>query len=234
VCVHQLIENRAAASPETIAVVAGEGRLSYGELNARANGLARYLRRLGAGPEVRVGMCLEKSLDMIVGVLGVLKSGAAYVPLDPAQPAERLEYMVRDSRSAILLTHMDLVEGLPSFDGPVLCLDRDWDRIAAEENDNLGLTMAFESLAYMIYTSGTTGKSKGTMVSHRSLLNAYVAWEREYTLETIARSHLQMANFAFDVFSGDFVRALCSGGKLVLCPREFLLDAARLYDRRDG
>jgi len=229
-CIHQLIENRAAAGRETIAVVAGEGRLSYGELNARANKLARYLRRLGAGPEVRVGMCMEKSLEMIVGVLAVLKSGAAYVPVDPAQPAERLEYMVDDSRSAILLTQSDLVEGLPSFDGPVFCLDRDWDQVEAEESGNLGLDVAFESLAYMIYTSGTTGKSKGTMVSHRSLLNAYIAWEHEYTLETIARSHLQMANFAFDVFSGDFVRALCSGGKLVLCPREFLLDAERLYD----
>ncbi|MGB6031939.1 MAG: amino acid adenylation domain-containing protein [Bacteroidota bacterium] len=229
-CVHQLIETEAASQPDNIAVVSGDARMSYGELNSRANKLARHLMKLGAGPEVRVGMCMEKSLEMIIGVLGVLKSGAAYVPLDPAQPPERLEYMVRDSNSAILLTQADLVDSLPFVTGPVLCLDRDWSLVDEEPDGDLALEVPFESLAYMIYTSGTTGKPKGTIVSHRSLLNAYLAWEKEYTLKGVARSHLQMANFAFDVFSGDFVRALCSGGKLVLCRREYLLDAERLYD----
>jgi amino acid adenylation domain-containing protein/non-ribosomal peptide synthase protein (TIGR01720 family) len=229
-CVHQRIEAMAAEQPEGVAVSSGAESLTYGMLNRRSNALARRLRALGVGPEVRVGICLEKSLEMIIAVLGVLKAGGGYVPLDPAYPQERLAFMFEDARMPVLLTDRAIAGALPAFSGEVVCLDDGWPGKEREDDGDLPNLTSPDGLAYMIYTSGTTGRPKGTMISHRSLLNAYLGWEEAYTLKTIARSHLQMANFAFDVFSGDFVRALCSGGKLVLCPREYLLDGPRLYD----
>ena len=185
--VHQLIEQWAERTPDAVAVVAGGERLTYAELNARAGEIARRLDASGAGVLVPVEM--ERSGELIATILGVLKSGRAYLPIDPNYPEERRAFMRRDSA---------------------------------------GFTGAFGDLAYVIYTSGSTGQSKGVMVSRRSWLNAYRAWEDSYRLaETTA--HLQMASFSFDVFAGDFVRALCSGKTLVICPREYLLDPPRLY-----
>ena len=227
--VHRLFEQRVEEAPDAVAVSFLGQKLTYRELNEKANRLAHYLRELGVGPEVPVGIAAERSLDMIVAVLGVIKSGGAYLPLDPAYPKERLAYMLEDSGAPVLLTQEHLLEGLPRHDGQVILLDADWPKIEERSPENLASLVTPENLVYTIYTSGSTGRSKGVLVQHGSLANAYLAWEEPYELRTRARSHLQMASFSFDVFSGDFVRALCSGGKLVLTPREFLLEPEKLY-----
>ncbi|MEM1253383.1 MAG: amino acid adenylation domain-containing protein [Cyanobacteria bacterium P01_H01_bin.21] len=228
VCIHQLVEAQANRTPEATAVVFGDQHLSYGRLNQQANQLGRFLQQHGVGPEVRIGICLEKSLELLVAMLGVLKAGGAYVPLDPNYPAERLSLMLEDAQTALILTHSDLVETLPQSEKSVVCLDRSWPKIKCEESANLESPVVENDLAYIIYTSGSTGRAKGVMIEHRSLINAYFAWQKAYELDTLS-SHLQMASFSFDVFTGDWVRALCSGAQLVLCPKEYLLDPEQLY-----
>jgi amino acid adenylation domain-containing protein len=245
-CIHELFEAQVRLTPDAVAVVFEQQQLTYQQLNQRANQLAHYLQKLGVQPEVLVGICMERSLEMVVGLLGILKAGGAYLPLDPAYPQERLAFMLEDAQVPVLLTHQQLVEKLPKHQAQVVNLDADWEAIAkrccvkrsyrvsgaqiAREGSNNPVTeVRANNLAYAIYTSGSTGKSKGVLVQHSSLVNAYLAWEEAYQLRSLASCHLQMASFSFDVFSGDLVRALCSGGKLVLCPRELLLEPASLY-----
>jgi amino acid adenylation domain-containing protein len=238
--VHQLFERQAARSPQSEAVVYGETRLTYGELNARANRLAHYLRAHGAGPETRVGICMERCAEMVVAMLGVLKAGGAYVPLDPSYPPERLLFMMEDSRASWLLTQRALVEGLSAAAADelgartdrarVLCLDSEAELMAREAAENTAPAVEPESLAYVIYTSGSTQRPRGVMIEHRSLVNAFAAWEKAYSLGTQLRRQLQVASFAFDVFSADVIRVLCSGGRLVIAPGELLLDAPGLYE----
>jgi len=249
---HALFEEQVARTPDAPAVVAGGASLTYAELNARANQLAYHLRKLGVGAETVVGIAAEKSLETIVAVLGVLKAGGAYLPIDPTYPADRIAFMLEDSGAQIVLTQARVLEagswkldrrsfaahgswkletGGAGRQGRVVRLDADWPEIARQPISN-NLASSFQlpdALAYVIYTSGSTGQSKGVMVSHRSIVNAYLAWEDDYRLRTDASVHLQMASFSFDVFTGDLVRALCSGGKLVLAPRELLLAPERLY-----
>ncbi|HEY9830703.1 MAG TPA: amino acid adenylation domain-containing protein, partial [Stenomitos sp.] len=228
-CIHELFEAQVRLTPDAVAVVFEQQQLTYQQLNQQANQLAHYLRKLGVQPEVLVGICMERSLEMVVGLLGILKAGGAYLPLDPAYPQERLAFMLEDAQIPVLLTHQQLVEKLPKHQAQVVNLDADWEAIASECSNNPVSEVRANNLAYAIYTSGSTGKSKGVLIQHSSLVNAYFAWEEAYQLRSLASCHLQMANFSFDVFSGDLVRALCSGGKLVLCPREFLLEPASLY-----
>ncbi|ACC81529.1 hybrid non-ribosomal peptide synthetase/type I polyketide synthase [Nostoc punctiforme] len=228
-CIHQLFEEQVELTPNAVAVVFGNQRLTYQELNSRANQLAHYLQELEIKPDTLIGICLERSLDIFVGILGILKTGAAYVPLDPDYPQERLDYMFSDSQVSILLTAKKLVTQIPRHSAQLVYLDADWDVIATKSQQNLASEVKPENLAYVIYTSGSTGRPKGVMVPHRSLVNAYFGWEQAYELRTKTSSHLQMANFSFDVFTGDLVRGLCSGAKLVLCPREWLLTPELLY-----
>jgi amino acid adenylation domain-containing protein len=228
-CIHQLFEQQVEKTPDAVAVVFENQQLTYRQLNQRANQLAHYLQKLGVGPEVLVGICVERSLEMAIALLGILKAGGAYVPLNPNQPQQRLDFMLQDAECSILLTQVRLTETLRTYTGKVIYLDADWELIALEQETNPTSNIQATNLAYLIYTSGSTGKSKGVMVEHSSLVNAYYAWEKAYQLGTQVRCHLQMANFSFDVFTGDFVRALCSGGKLVLCPRELLLESEKLY-----
>jgi amino acid adenylation domain-containing protein len=234
--IHQLFENCVKQQPNAVAVVFPNVetfhetslQLTYQQLNSKANQLARYLRSLGIGKNQLVGICVERSLEMIVGLLAILKAGGAYLPLDPAYPQERLSFMLRDSQVSILLTQQRLVASLAIEDLTVVCLDQDWEDISQESEENLVINTTSQDLAYVIYTSGSTGKSKGVAIAHRSLVNAFYAWEKAYQLQSLT-SHLQMASFAFDVFSGDVIRALCSAAKLVLCPREWLLEPEKLY-----
>ncbi|HEY0733698.1 MAG TPA: amino acid adenylation domain-containing protein [Herpetosiphonaceae bacterium] len=226
--IHELIAGQAARQPAAIAVVCGTEQLTYGDLDARANQLAHYLRSQHAGPEMRVGICVERSPDMVVGVLGILKAGGAYVPLDPDYPAERLASMLEDSAVSILLTQERLSATLPSVTTQTICLDRDWPLIAQQPTSAPASESTPDQLAYVIYTSGSTGTAKGVMVSHRSLVSALQAWESAYQLSTL-HAFLQMANPSFDVWIGDLVRALGSGGRLVICPRDVLLDPPALY-----
>ena len=228
-CIHHLFERRVAENPQAPAVVAPDQTLTYEQLNQRANQLARWLHKQGVRPETVVGVMLERQAHLLVAVLGVVKSGGAYLPLDPSYPEERLNYMLEDAGVNFLITQKSLQDLLPHFGGQVFLIDEHWSACAELNDDNPAFPVRPENLVYMIYTSGSTGKAKGTMIQHKSLVNAYLAWETAYELRTRARSHLQMASFSFDVFSGDWTRGLCSGGKLVLTPREILLEAAELY-----
>ncbi|BAY46057.1 peptide synthetase [Scytonema sp. HK-05] len=227
-CIHQLFENCVKKTPNAVAVVFQQEQFTYQELNTKANQVAHYLHSLGVGSQVLVGICVERSLEMIVGLLGILKAGGAYVPLDPAYPQERLAFMLSDSQVSVVLTQQKLVASLPVQNVRVVCLDTDLQVISQESETNPVSNITGGNLAYVIYTSGSTGKSKGVAIAHRSLVNAYQAWEKAYQLQSLT-SHLQMASFSFDVFSGDLIRALCSGAKLVLCPREWLLEPDKLY-----
>ncbi|MEH1980837.1 MAG: amino acid adenylation domain-containing protein [Nostoc sp.] len=228
-CIHQLFETQVKQTSDAVAVVFATQQMTYQELNVRANQLAHNLQGLGVKPEVLVGICVERSCEMVVALLGVLKAGGAYVPLDPQLPPERLEFMLLDSQISVLLTQKKLVAQMPKHNAHLICLDADWGAISAKSEENPVSEVTPENLAYAIYTSGSTGTPKGVAIAHRSLVNAYFAWEQTYQLRTRTSSHLQMANFSFDVFSGDLVRALCSGGKLVLCPQESLLVPEKLY-----
>ncbi|MBE2202016.1 MAG: amino acid adenylation domain-containing protein [Anaerolinea sp.] len=228
-CIHQLFQNQVTQTPDAVAVQWGNEQITYEALNSRANQLAHYLQTLGVGPEVLVGVYLDRSVTMIVAVMGILKAGGAYVPLDPAYPRSRLAFMLADTDAPVLLTQRPFLQELPSFNGRILPLDVEWPTIARQPDHNPDYQVTADNLAYIVYTSGSTQKPRGVTVQHGSLINAYLAWEQSYGLRTGITAHLQMANFAFDVFSGDFVRALCSGAKLVLCPRDSLLEPTALY-----
>jgi amino acid adenylation domain-containing protein len=235
-CAHTLFEAHAARVPETVAVVMGDDRVSYAELNRRANRMARRLRQMGVGPEARVGILLDRSPRMYDALLGVMKAGGAYVPLDPTYPAERLAYILQNSQISVLIAEpglRDVVENLSAACGdrrPALVwIDSSPTAGDATLNDNVDGGATPLNLAYVIYTSGSTGNPKGTMISHGSLANAYQAWEEIYELRTRVRRHLQMASLSFDVFSGDLVRALCSGGTLVVAPHDLLFSPDQLY-----
>ncbi|PSB50350.1 non-ribosomal peptide synthetase [Chamaesiphon polymorphus CCALA 037] len=226
-CIHQAIEAQTSERPDAVALVWDERRLTYQELNEQANQLAHYLQAQGVTG--RVGIYLERSGIVLVAVLAILKIGATYVPLDPSYPVDRLTYMLTNAEVNCLIPTQTLATQLPNPPALAVYLDRDWAEISNGDPHNLDLEIDPEQLAYVIYTSGSTGTPKGVMVSHRNLVNAYHGWEIAYRLKTDTRSHLQMASFSFDVFAGDYMRALASGAKLTICPRDLLLDPARLY-----
>jgi amino acid adenylation domain-containing protein len=220
-----LFEAQVALTPDAAAVVFENQQLSYRELNARANQLARYLRGLGAGPDARVGIAIDRSLEMAVAVLGTLKAGAAYVPLDPAYPGERLSFMLKDAQCAALLTNERLVAGLPDAGVNVLCLDRDWGKVARETSENPETRVSGENLAYVIYTSGSTGWPKGVAMTHRALGNL-ISWQIAKAFAP-ART-LQFASLSFDVSFQEIFSTWCSGGVLLLVSDELRRDAAEL------
>ena len=165
--IHELFEAQVERTPDAVAVVYEDEQLTYGELNARANQLARYLRQVGVGPDALVGLCVERSLEMLVGLLGILKAGGAYVPLDPTYPTERLAYMLADSQPVVLLTQAHLLNALPSTVIPIFCLDSQWATVAASDGANLMHHTHPQHLAYVIYTSGSTGQPKGVGIYSR-------------------------------------------------------------------
>jgi non-ribosomal peptide synthetase component F len=174
-CIHSLFEAQVARTPEAIAVVYGDASLTYRELNRRANQAAHYLPALDVGTEMLVGLCLERSLAMVVGLLGILKAGAAYLSLDPTYPLERLAFMLEDAQPLVVLTQERLVAGLPAYGAPMICLDADWPTIAQYSDDNPGSRTTADSVAYLLDTSGSTGQPKGVLGVHRAALNA-LSW----------------------------------------------------------
>jgi non-ribosomal peptide synthetase component F len=177
ICVHQLFEAQVERTPDAIAVVFENQQLTYRELNSRANKIAHYLKTLGVGPDVLVGIYVERSVELVVGLLGILKAGGAYVPLDPAYPQERLAFILADAQVPVLLTQQRLVERLlnDNSNAKVVLLDTDWETIAQAQANNLVSGVTDDNLAYVIYTSGSTGKPKGTLIPHRGLVN-YLIW----------------------------------------------------------
>ena len=216
-CLHELIQEQVKRSPEAVAVVFEQERLTYAELNARANQLAHHLRKLGVGPEVRVGICLERSLEMVIGLLGILKACGAYVPLDPEYPRERLVFMADDARLPVLLTVRDLAGSLATQETLVVRLDADWPFIDLESKADLQSRATAENVAYVIYTSGSTGRPKGVMITHRALCNRLHWMQKTYSL-TNSDTVLQKTPFSFDVSAWEFFWPLMTGARLVLAP----------------
>jgi len=214
---HEAIEQQVERSPDALALADDGRRLSYRELNERANRLASYLRVHGVGPDARVGICAERSVEMVVGLLGILKAGGAYLPLDPDYPADRLRHMVEDSRPALVLTQAHLLARGERFGSqPVFCLDRDDALIADQPVTNLPRSGSPDDLAYVIYTSGSTGLPKGAMISHRGILNR-LRWMQEQYQLTGADRVLQKTPFSFDVSVWEFFWPLMAGAGLVIC-----------------
>jgi amino acid adenylation domain-containing protein len=214
-CLHQLFETQVEQTPDSVAVVLEEKQLSYQELNQRANQLAHHLQALGAKPEVLVGIYLERSLEMVVSLLAILKTGAAYVPLDPSYPNERLAFMLEDAKVSVLLTQEKLVEELPEHKALVVCLDRDSELLHHQRMDNPVSNVTANNLAYVIYTSGSTGKPKGVMNTHRGICNRLFWMQDTYNLTTQDRV-LQKTPFSFDVSIWEFFWPLMTGASLVI------------------
>ncbi|MDM9583647.1 amino acid adenylation domain-containing protein [Nostoc sp. GT001] len=212
--IHQLFTEQSERTPDNIAVVFNNQQLTYAELNIRANQLAHSLQKLGVGAEVLVGICVERSLEMLVGILGILKAGGAYVPLDPHYPQERLAFMLEDTQVSILLTQQHLLEGLPNHDAQTICLDTDWEAIAQQSQEAPVPTATPENLAYVIYTSGSTGKPKGVAIAHRNLVHSTTA-RITYYQEPVS-SFLLLSSFAFDSSIAGIFWTLCCGGTLHL------------------
>ena len=235
ILLHDLVSAQAARAPQSVAVVFEGQSLTYAELEARANRLAHHLRHLGVGPESRVGVCAERSPELVVALLGVLKAGGAYVPLDPSYPAERLAYMLEDSGVPVLLTQERLLERLPAHSAQVLRLDADaalWEGRASEPP---AVQVEPESLAYVIYTSGSTGRPKGAMNAHRGIVNRLLWMQQEYGLDE-SDVVLQKTPFSFDVSVWEFFWPLLAGARLVLAKPEGHRDPAYLSEliEREG
>ncbi len=222
-CIHQLFEAQVERSPEAVAVMYEDEQtahlicLTYRELNIRANQLAHFLQRIGVGPETLVGLCVERSFDMIVGVLGILKAGAAYVPLDPIYPEERLAFMLADARPPVLLTQERVSKKMPAVEHQmkIVYLDNDWNTISLESKENPDSGVLPENAAYVIYTSGSTGRPKGVVIQHCSLVNYIRVAITAYALKPVDRV-LQFATLSFDASAEEIYSCLISGATLVL------------------
>ena len=226
-CAHQLFELRARQTPEAVALVFGERALSYGELNEGANRLAHYLRRAGVGPEVAVGICLERSPEMVVAVLGVLKAGGAYVPLDAEYPEARLNYMAADARVKVLLTTRDAAGRFAATGARLVCLDEAAAEVAAEPATDPHDLTSPDNLLYMIYTSGSTGRPKGAMNTHRGVVNRQFWMQEKYPLGADDRV-LQLSSFGFDFSVWEILGTLAAGARLVIPEPGAQRDPARL------
>jgi len=225
--VHMMFARQALSHPASEAVRIGGQCLSYRELDERSNQLARHLRGQGARPGMLVGICLERSLDMVVALFGVLKSGAAYVPLDPAFPSERLGFMVNDAAVGLLLTHTSLRAAVPSYTGPLLFLDSQWSQVASEASTALVSEQRPEDLAYVIYTSGSTGKPKGVQIPHRALTNFLYAMTEQPGI-TAGDCLLAVTTLSFDIAALELYLPLVNGARVVLASQEEAADGVRL------
>ena len=214
-CLHELFEAQVERTPDAVAVRFEEQQLSYGELNQRANQLAHHLRGLGVGPEVLVGVLLERSLELVVALLGIVKAGGAYVPLDPEYPSARLSFMLADAQVPAMLTQGRLLEHVPASSAQVLCIDRDWPAIGIESAENPRTSVSAENLVYVIYTSGSTGEPKGVQITHRAICN-HLQWrQRAYPLSSSDR-FLQKASVSFDISVWEIFGPLLAGSTLLM------------------
>ncbi|HJT56493.1 MAG TPA: amino acid adenylation domain-containing protein [Ktedonobacteraceae bacterium] len=226
---HQLIEAQVDCVPDAIALCFEEGQLTYIELNQRANQLARHLRKLGIGPDVLVGVCMDRSLELVIGLLAILKAGGAYVPLDPDYPQERLAFMLEDTAARVILAQQHLAGRLPELNAQatIVYLDSRLQQCTDEESTNLNESVPPDSLAYSIYTSGSTGRPKGVMNSHRGICNRLLWMQDRYRLGITDRV-LQKTPFSFDVSVWEFFWPLLTGACLVVARPQEHRDSASL------
>ncbi|MDJ0838206.1 MAG: amino acid adenylation domain-containing protein [Acidobacteriota bacterium] len=231
--INKLFDAQVARTPNVIAVE-HEGRtLTFAQLDKQANQLAHHLQELGVGIEVKVALCIERSIEMIVAIVGILKSGGAFVPIDPDYPYERLSFMVEDSQAAVLLSHERLRDRLPSFWGHTIYLDSDWDTIAKKSEERASEQTAGDTLAYVMYTSGSTGKPKGVLVPHRGVCNSSEYYARIINLPPGSRM-LQITSLGFDMSVFDIVPAIISGLTLCLADQAAPLGRNLLNVFKDG
>ena len=222
-------ERRAELTPDAPALTFEGRQISYRELNARANQLARYLRRRGVGAEVRVGICVKRSVELVVGLLGILKAGGAFVPLDAAYPPERLKFMLEDAQLRVVVTQLELTSHLPASAGEVVCLDADWSGIGEEDAANLDAVSTSSSLAYVIYTSGSTGWPKGVMIEHRSLMN-YLYWVDEHLLGDAVERMPVTTRLTFDASLKQIFAPLLRGGCVWMVSDEWALEPGKMLE----
>jgi amino acid adenylation domain-containing protein len=220
-CIHELFEAYVEKTPDALAVISGDRRLTYKELNERANQLAHYLKSQGVGPEVFAGICLERSPEMLIGILGILKAGGAYVPLDPEYPKERLAFMLEDTGTPVVLTLRSMVDALPVYNGMIIRLDSDLKFIERESKENPVSGAVSSGAAHIMYTSGSTGTPKGAVILHRSVVRLvsntnYIKLERS---DVVA----QISTFSFDASTFEVWGALLNGACLVLIPKDVIL-----------
>jgi amino acid adenylation domain-containing protein len=226
-CIYEHFEAQSLKTPDAVAVVFEQQQLTYRELNCRANQLAHHLQKLGVKSEVLVGICVERSLEMVVGILGILKAGGAYLSLDPTYPPERLTLMLEDTQAPVLLTQQHLIQALPQHNAKVVCLDADWTTISRESEENLGKTATADNLVYVTYTSGSTGKPKGIAMTERPLLNLLEWMFGHYELPEGMRT-LQLASLSFDVSFQEIFSTWLFGGVLVMIPEALRRDVVGL------
>ncbi|WP_407885538.1 non-ribosomal peptide synthetase, partial [Scytonema sp. NUACC26] len=226
-CIHELFEAQVEKTPDAVAVVFESEQLTYWELNAKANQLAHYLRSLGVKPEVLVGICVERSLNMVIGLLAILKAGSAYIPLDPSYPQERLAFILKDTQVSVLLTQTSLLEAIPQQKTQVICLDTDWQLIDQQSQENLFSLLITENLAYTIYTSGSTGKPKGVQIPHKALNNFLFAMKQSPGL-TEEDTLLAVTTYSFDIAALELFLPIVVGARLVIVSREVASDGTQL------
>jgi len=228
-CIHQLFEEQVNRTPDAAAVVFEGEKLTYAELNRRANQLAHHLQALGVGPETLVGLCVERSFEMIIGILGILKAGGAYVPLDPAHPKERLAFMLEDAQVMALLTLERFLDTLPRQEGPVVCLDADWGAISQESAGERDSRVTPDNLAYVIYTSGSTGRPKGVPITHANVC-PLLHWGYDNLGLTSADRVIQYLSYCFDWSVWEIFITLTSGSSLFIIPADDVLDPKGTVD----
>jgi amino acid adenylation domain-containing protein len=220
--IHQLFEQQVQKTPNAVAVIFDNQQLTYAELNNRANQLAHHLQKLGVKPEALVGICMERSLQMVVGLLGILKAGGAYVPLDPKYPQERLAFMLEDTQASILLTQQQLIESLPKHNAKVVCLDTDWQLIAQQNSENPLTQITADNLAYIIYTSGSTGKPKGVAIAHYNTV-ALIDWAKTVFTPADLAGVLASTSICFDLSVFELFVPLSCGGTVILAENALYL-----------
>ena len=229
-CIHELFELQVTRSPEAVALVHQKNRLNYEELNGRANQLAYYLRGRGVGPETLVGICMERSVDMVVGLLGILKAGGVYVPLDPAYPQQRLAWMLEDAQIQVVLTQQRVLDAIPIGHADVICLDKEWDKITLKSRDNPVSVIGAGQLAYVIYTSGSTGQPKGVQIPHNAVVNFLHAMRRRLNVSD-ADTVLAVTTLSFDIAGLELFLPLSSGAQVVVASREETTDGQQLMKK---
>lgn len=228
-CIHNLIETSAKRVPDNIAIEFDNKKITYNELNEKANQVAHYLIEKGVTADSLVGLFVERSIDMVVGLLGILKAGGAYVPMDPAFPQDRLAYMLEDAGIKILLTQQKLSGMFPQFNGNEICLDKDWDKISKHQNSNPAQKLSSRNLAYIIYTSGSTGKPKGVQIEHQSVVNFLFSMLNEPGLNQ-SDILLSVTTLSFDIAGLELYLPLIAGAKVVLASKENSVDGNALLN----
>ena len=226
-CLHELLQDSFARNPDATAVEFEGRTLTYSELDARSNQLARLLLQKGAGPEILIGLCMERSLEMVVALLGILKAGAAYVPLDPSYPRDRIKYVLDDARVRLLITQAPLVRSLEPTGADIVCLDPDWSQFLAMDPSPVSASAKPENLAYVIYTSGSTGQPKGVQLEHRSVVNFLCSMSR-YPGMTEKDILIAVTTLSFDIAGLEMYLPLMAGGKLVVASKPTTMDGRLL------